>query len=112
MDKSPRGGRVEHQARVASLPRSYLQKESGGTGTGKYQPRWFVLKDFNLEYYDSSPTVSTLESRPLSPHCHTRAWRGLITRPPLLPSNASPLAPLPPSLARAVLKRLHASVCC
>lgn len=35
----------------------FLLKESGGTGTGKWQQRYFVLRDYKLEYYDTKPIV-------------------------------------------------------
>jgi hypothetical protein len=35
----------------------YLLKESGGSGVGKWQQRYFIVKDYKLEYYESKPMV-------------------------------------------------------
>ena len=37
----------------------WLSKEGGGTGKGKYQQRYFVLKDFALNYYKEKPEPSS-----------------------------------------------------
>jgi hypothetical protein len=33
----------------------FLLKEGGGTGSGKWQSRYFILRDFKMEYYESQP---------------------------------------------------------
>jgi len=47
--------------------KGYLLKEGGGSGKGRWQQRFFLLRDFKLEYYDKEPSNAGEKVRPELP---------------------------------------------
>ena len=47
--------------------KGYLLKEGGGSGKGRWQQRFFLLRDFKLEYYDKEPSNAGNKVRPELP---------------------------------------------